>query len=241
MTQSINTPVISATIFYFDCEYSANTSKKVLSILEKYDMFPPSKIHIGKLTKNRFVFTNEKTPDLFIQGYCEKDVFGIDMASGDCKTTPEYWRLDWGFTYYKNSRLTGSCKFKPWNTLTIQSTHGRLQNEGIERNYISCIKDLIKLLQPFYVSIDDLQNKIRMMEKANETHFTPGKVQTVYWGNYFGEDYCKLFDISPLFCLPVHMLERINGGVFFTLSDSVLKYKGLSIDLMRKQIEKQLF
>ena len=86
--------VISATIYYYDIEYTKDVACGVLEILQRYQFFPPHRIHTGKLSRNRFMLVNKTTEDMFIRAYSEKDVFGIDMSSGDSKTSTEFWRID---------------------------------------------------------------------------------------------------------------------------------------------------
>ena len=219
--------------------YSAEVAYKVLETLKRYEMFPPHKIHAGKLTKNRFVLANKQTSEVFVDAYSEKDVFGIDMASGDSRTSDDFWRVDWGFTYYKNSKLLGSCKFLPWNTLTIQSTYGRLENDAISHAFMSCVRDLILLLDPFYASIDDLGNKVYLMGKTRDKHFVPDQVQEIFWGNYWGPDHCQRYGTNQLFDVAGCNIETIGKGVFFSLSNSMLENKSQAIDCLRKQIKSQ--
>ena len=231
-------PLISATIFYYDEQYPIELSEQVLAILEQYGMFPPHKIYAGKLTRNRFIKTNEYTRDLFVRGYREKDVFEIDMSSGDSRLVSEYWRFDWGLTYYKSSQLVGACRLKPWNIITIQSTHGRLQDKQISYEFMCCIKDLIRTVKPFYASIDNLRNKLRIMDERKYTHFHPERMQPVFWGNYFGKDYIDKVDLQNFHTLPLYNMDRINDGLFFTLSDHPLCFEDRGVETLRRQVEK---
>ena len=213
--------IITASIYYYDVDYNSNIACNVLHVLEKYSFFPPEKMHAGKLTNNRFCFSNIHTKDIFIQAYSEKNVFGIDMLSGDSATNSEYWRFFWTFTYLKNSKLVGACQFKPWNVLTLQTTIGRLYDPNNYQWYLACIKDLISLLKPFYASIDTIDKKEKALTASPEKVFVPDKVQEVYWGNYFGLSHCQKYGQENLLSLPVYHAEKIGDGVFFTLTDSV--------------------
>lgn len=240
MSKAYEKPLISATLYYYDNEYTNETAEMVLAILKRYGFFPPHKIHAGKLTRNRFVAANEQTGELFVRAYHEKDIFGIDMASGDCKSSIDYWRIDWGFTYYKNSQLVGSCSLMPWNTFTMQSTYGRLQNRDVSGDFVLCFKELIKTLNPFYASIDDLQNKIALMGRAQEPHFIPNKIQCIYWGNYLGYMYYPESKIQSIMSLPICGTEIVGEGVFFALSDSLLDNRGIRVENLRRQIKHKL-
>ena len=232
-------PIISASLFYYDTQYDSETARKVLQILDQHTMFPPDKIHADILTNNRYIKADVCAKDIFVKAYSEKDVLGIDMASGDSRKVTDYWRFNWKLTYNKNQRQVIGNKFKPWNIITLQSTYGRLQNEE-EFFFIDCVKALIKAVSPFYASIDDIANKLELQNLCNETHFTPDKVQTIYWGNYFGREYTNRYGLEKIMSLPAYECEKIDDGVFFALSDSLHNYGGKEVVQRRKQIKRIL-
>lgn len=235
-----NKQIISGTIYYYDTEYRLETAKKVLAILKRHNMFPPEKIHADKLTSNKYVQANSNADALFTAAYSEKDVFEIDMASGDGCNSQEYWRVNWGLTYYKNSRTVGAGKVTPWNTLTLQSTCGKLRSPDAQENFLACFKELIALLVPFYASIDEVRNKIILQDKVSASCFIPHQVQQIYWGNYFGKELLDGFDIEIESDFPAFRWERLGDGIFFVLSDSLCSFDTKEVQVRRKKIRKQL-
>lgn len=233
-------PIIKCSIFYYDREYKKSTGEQVLDILEKYNMFPPEKFYAGKLTKNRFVYSTEQTKEMMALAYNEKDILGLDMSSGNSRKVADYWRVEWNFTFYKNSKLAVEPIFNPWNVLSIHSTHERMNNPKIYSEFFACIKDLIELLDPFYASVDDINNKVELMDQAHETHFVPDRIQEVYWGNYFGKLHCDYFGIDKIKAIPAKNVEVIRNGVFFSLTDHVLEYESKKCRKERKNIKKYL-
>lgn len=232
-------PIISASIFYYDTQYHTESAKTVQQILEEYAMFPPDRIHADVLTNNRYKKADAHVKEMFIQAYSEKNVLGIDMASGDSRKVTDYWRITWTLTYYKNRQPGGNGNFKPWNILTLQSTYGRLRNKE-ERDFMDCVKALINALSPFYVSIDDVANKVKLQDSCNETHFAPNKIQTIYWGNYWGPEFINEFGLERLLSLPTYECEELNSGLFFTLSDSLHSHDNKEVARRRKQIKNML-
>lgn len=233
-------PIIRATIYYYDTKYALNTSYAVLNVLKKYHMYPPEKINADKLTKNRFISFDENTDNLFSKAYCEKDVLQIDIASGNIRSTADYWRVSWGLTFYKNSKLAVSApQFMPWNTLSIDSSHTRLEDTSKESAYLSCIKELIEILNPFYVSIDDVNNKVLLMNQVKETKFVPDRVQQIFWGNYWGPSFCVQYRDAVL-KIPAKNVELCNNGVFFTLSDNILDFNTNECRIGRQSITRFL-
>ena len=240
MYSKVEKPTLSATIYYYDIEYNQETAYNVLEILKKYNMYLPEKIYADKLTKGKFVSVENGIDNLFIQAYSEKDVFEVDMASGDSRKVDDYWRVDWSFTYYKNRKLVGACSLMPWNNLTVQSTYGRLQNHTNYDEFISCVKELIVVLDPFYASIDDVNNKVELLSKAGEAHFVPERVQEIFWGNYFGKIHCDNFGIEKMLEIPTEEMERIGEGVFFTLTKSALDFGTKEAIEARKKVKQIL-
>ncbi len=232
-------PMITASIFYYDYNYESTTAIRVLDILEAHGFFPPEKINADKLTKNRFKPYDENTKNIFIRSYSEKDVYCVNMASGNMACVEEFWQFLWSYTFYKDSKLKGTYSFKPWNVLTLQSTYGRLKSTENYNNFISCFKAIIQEINPFCAVIDDLANKVHLLEQTGEQHFVADHIQQIYWGNYFGKEYCRSLDIEHL-SLPCKNMEKIGEGIFFTLTDNVFDYDSPNCKTNRKSIRKLL-
>ena len=243
MYQSFEVPQFKATLFYYDSNYEKQTAEKIISVLEQFDFFPPDRICADKLTKNRYEKANEHTPKLFVQAYNEKDVFCIETASA-VETVKDkekdFWKVVLGLTYHKSSKLVGSCKFKPWNTLSIYSTYGRLQDNNKYSDFINCVKCLISTVKPFYAHIDDVANCVKLMDEVKAEHFVPNVVQQIYWGNYYGEGYESLLGENCILLLPAFKAESIGDGIFFTLSDSLLDFNSKETEYQRKKLWKHL-
>ena len=231
-------PFYCAYLFYYDTEYSIATSEKVATILGKYGMFPSKLIYADKLTENRYVKTDANTKDIFVKAYAEDDVFQVSLVSDDNENATEYWKIDWTFTFYKNSNRTGGNRFKPWNTLAIKSTHNRLNEVPEYEDFLFCAKELIEVLNPFYMYIDDAGNWVRLMHGKHR--FTPGKIQEIFWGNYFGHDYYKTIGIESMFAIPAYDIQRIGDGVFFALTDHISSYNSKDVRKKRIVIKKYL-
>ena len=234
-------PIIKASIFYYDIEYSRDTAIKVLQILEKYNMYPPEKICADLLTNNKFICASEQTKDLFVQAYSEKGVLGVDMASGNSRKVADYWRVNWGFTFYKEKKLAvKNPKFMPWNVLSIHSTHGRLNDNDIYLDYLNCVKELIVILNPFYASIDDIDNKVKLLNQTREPHFVPNSIQQIYWGNYFGEQQCLQYGLDKIGNNEMGIVEKIGKGILILLTDHVLEYDSKECKQNRNKIKSYL-
>ena len=233
-------PIIVCSIFYYDTDYEKSTAEQVLNTLEKYNMFPPEKFYAGKLTRNRFVYATKNTKTMMAQAYTEKNVHGLDMASGDSRKTDAYWRVQWNLTFYKSSKIVANPVFKPWNVLSIYSTHNRMNDPAIYADFFNCMRELIECLHPFYAYADDVSNKVQLMDLANEAHFVPDRIQEIYWGNYFGENHCNHYGLDKIKKIPGKNVEMIGNGVFFSLTDHVLEYGSNECQNARKTVKRYL-
>ena len=234
-------PLFETSIFYYDIQYDIKTAETVFAILDKYGMSNAEKIYAGKLTKNRYVSAKDNTKNIFTKAYSEKNVLEIDMANGDGCNVTEFWKVDWGLTFYKNSKIDVKPTFMPWNVLTVKSTYGRLQEKKIYDDYMSCVLELIEVLQPFYATIDDVSNYAYLLRKAKEPHFIPDKIQCIYWGNYFGKQYCDKYKEDYIANIPAYSVKKIGDGVFFTLSESIFDFNSPETKAMRRKLKKYLF
>ena len=233
-------PVITCSIFYYDTDYKKNTGKQVLDVLEKYNMFPPEKFYAGKLTKNRFIYASEATKEVLTQAYSEKDILALDMASGDSRKVDDYWRVQWNLSFLKNSKIAVRPTFMPWNVLSIYSTHERMNDPAIYLEFFSCMRELIEFLHPFYAVVDDVSNKVKLMDLAHEPYFVPDRIQEIYWGNYFGEFHCEHYGIDKINAIPANNVEEIGNGVFFSLTNHVLEYGSRECQNVRRIVKNYL-
>lgn len=233
-------PIIRGTIFYNDIEYDATIGEGVQRILERYGYFPPNKIYADVLTRGRYIKYRPEMSQLMSEAYSKKGVFSVSMASGDSRKNPEYWKLDWNYTFYKNEKLARTPSFIPWNVLSLDSTTGRLEDPVEYNNYMQCFLELIGYIKPFYAMIDDVSNAVELLKKAKEPHFKPDYIQQIYWGNYFGGRHVQHYGKDKMMNLSAKCIYEIDEGVFFTLTDNVLTSAKNTQETVRTTIKHQL-
>lgn len=237
-------PEIKLTVFYYDNEYSdASIAEKVLANLEKYGFFPPEKMYIDRMTKGRYLKYKPEMRDMFVEAYCKSGVMSIGMADGNSRKVEDLWEFDWNFTFYKTLMLenrphTGTVK--PWNTLSLRMTYGRFKDPAIYANYFSFAKAVICDIDPVFARIDDIAYGLYLRDRLGLDFMTLDHAQQIYWGNYFGSDWCKKYGISDGVDIPAYTVEKLGNGVFFTLSDNVLDFASAECDARRARIRKRL-
>lgn len=230
-------PKFSASLFYYDFQYSSEVSYTVKSILKEYGFFPPEKIYADRLTGNRYRLYSRLHEDVFVKAYSEPNIIGLSMASGDSRKVTEFWQFDWGYTFYKCSDIDISqTSFKPWNVITLQSTYGRLNEASNQQAFLNCVLSLIKYLKPFYGNLDDIDNLVELDQKP----FQPNEKRPVFWGNYWGSDYCKMVGVERLNWNPEFKFLLINDGVFFALTDCLRDCTSRTSNELRRRIEEVL-
>ena len=234
-------PLVKASLFYYDNDYLNEWyPNAVFCVLEKYGLTMPAKYYAGKLTNNRFVLFDRSFKDIFTKAYIERNVFQFSMRSNDLRKSEDVWLFDWNYTFYKGKVFNRNTSFKPWNIISIAETHYRLRNENIRNSFIMCFKELLATVQPFYGNVDDVDNKVNLLQGAGLSCFRPSDTQPIYWGNYLGKEYCNSTGYENLLSLPCAQVERIGDGVYFSLTSSVLEYNSLECRINREIIQKRL-
>lgn len=237
-------PEIKFSMMYYDNEYTdSSIAEKVLANLEKFGFFPPEKMYIDRMTRGRYLKYKPEMRDMFIEAYCKPGVSNIGMADGDSRKVEQLWEFAWRFTFFKTLMLekrqhTGT--FIPWNHLSLSMTYGRFEDPQIYSNYFSFAKTVIEDVDPLCAEIDDVAHGNYLFDNTGEKTYTAEHVQQIYWGNYFGADWCRQCGIKDGEDIPAYSVEKIGSGVFFTLSDNVLDFDSVECDARRARIRKYL-
>lgn len=240
MYASYETPEISARILYYDTSYSKQFADSVLCCVEGNGLFSPVRFQAGHLSRNRFRSYAPESRSLLLQAYSEKDVLGLAWENTDSRKSDNYLFANWTLTFYKKNKIVGTPAVTPWNVLSFNATYKWMQDKNNCANFFRCIKQLIPIIRPFAVEIDDVSNSISIRHSdVQETLLKPKHLHSpkVYWGNYWGPDICCRYDMSTLSKIHVNEIEELAGGVYFTLSDDVLKFDTPECQKIRKDIQ----
>lgn len=235
-------PLIKASVFYYDNDYNSYFyPNSILHILKKHNLDIPQKYYAGPMTQNRYANYNENFEDIFVESYIQKDVFEFDMSSGDIRKETNYWNFNWSYTFYKNSKLKKEkISFQPWNIISFSATHDWMKTSDNRENFINCFLEIIEVIKPIYGIIDDVDNKVGLLQKAGFSCVRLDTIQQIYWGNYWGKQYCEAINLDEekMKQFPIANSETVGEGVFFSLTDNPLDYDTMESKRKRKEIKK---
>ena len=237
-------PQIVASILYYDEVYDSCCAEKVLHCFEANNMFFPDRINLGRLTKNRFKEYTPAMRELFIRAYSEKGVLALTWEHKDNRMHKDYFMGHWTLTFYKNKQVVETPVFRPWNVLSLYVTYDWIEDKNNCDRFLRCVRQLIPILHPFCVEIDDVSNLVSIHRTGKrESLLKPRHLHkpNICWGNYWGSDVCNRVDITRLSNLSLNTFEEIEGGVFFTLSNNVLQFNTSECVKNRKRIKKAFF
>ena len=253
MYADYETPMIRASVFYYDKIYTEETAEAVVDCLTRNSLFPPQRIratHI-KPSKDRYTKAQAEMADFLKTAHTEKDVLVISWKNVDSVRRKEYLDVSWTLTYFKLSEIVGPGTFEAWNVLSFNATYGWINKEHNRLNLFNCIHELVPILHPFNIQIDDLANSVDLVGIVDYGPHLKGTAppepgprhlhtSPIYWGNYWGSDICNLYDVSKLSELPVKNLKELNGGVFFTLTDHVMEFDTSECKMVRSMINREI-
>ena len=237
MYEKYEKPQFSACLLYFDDTHSQELALRILNSIRKYDFYPPKLIFAGNLTNNRYIKFHIDREDMFERAYSDKDVLTIELCSSQKNKATGFWKLLITKAFNNEPALPRSKKEMQWNTLHLSFTYDKLTDEEFCARYKKCVKTLIELLHPFFARMDDMAVSVDMALERNppdgfaRTQPTEyGMVNAIYWGNYYGPDYCKKYFPPDITCCDAAVWEPLGDGMFFSLSKDIKDFctpKGL--------------
>lgn len=232
-------PMISMSVFYYDTAYQRSTAKRVLEILEQNQMFFPERMRADHLTRGRMKKYVSEMRNLFLDGYAEPDVLGIEWEAGDPASGEGYIGFQWCLTFLKQRQHIPSS-YQPWNVLTFNFCYDWLTNSEQHARLVQCTKDLSLTLNAFCSCIDDISHKLTLRHQTGAHTFSPKHIQQVYWGNYWGEHLLSQVQLNQLRALHLPNYSETDRGVFFTLTDNVFDFNSRACNTQRRNVAKAI-
>lgn len=232
-------PKISASVFYYDTMYQRSTAERVFEILERNQMFFPERICADHLTRGRMKKYVPEMRKLFLDGYAEPDVLGIEWEAGNPDSCENYFDFTWDLTFIKNSQHIQST-FQPWNIITFNACYGWIQDSDRQTRLLQCVKELSGALCAFCTTIDDAAQWNALHQQTSEPTFSPEHIQQVYWGNYWGEHLLSQVQLDQLRELHLPNYSETDRGVFFTLTDNVFDFNSQACNAQRRKVTKAI-
>ncbi|MBE6589064.1 MAG: hypothetical protein E7643_02685 [Ruminococcaceae bacterium] len=243
-------PTISSILYYYDkgnC-ISLNFSENFLLVLKKYGYDNITNIELGK-----YKIVNGLLKDYVVR-YKKKELSVIDLKSEMFR-----WMNDdeisyisfvnkknrswvWDITWYKNYTMPSGISVSDYsfNHLSIVTSYERLNNKECQIKYVELFCELSDLFEAFYGRIEDVSTAVDILDRTKEKVFNPKYIQTVYWGNYFGQCCYSEREHKNISLLPDCYIKRTTKGVFFSLTDDIYDSKDHPDYNRRKKIYKHL-
>lgn len=232
--QTYNIPTVKCNIFYFDSENNDDLAKEIVDILKKYEFFSPTIIHADNLTNNKFVACDGDMEKIFLEAYVQPKINSVWISSLQNEADELYWDLNWNFTSYKLKKCK-ALTIHTWNILQFSATHKMFVKKGFANSFISCVKELIRILNPISAIIEDAEKCTEVLQKYQP--FNPENIPAIFWGNYLAKK-CILPEFANS-CLESGIdLTQIGEGLFFTLTDNPLDYNTTKCMNLRRKLSK---
>lgn len=112
-----------------------------------------------------------------------------------------------------------------------------IESPALQRLYLDSIKSMIEQFDPVFAAVDDIAVASDMLRRAGElTCYALDRIQTVYWGNYFGKEYCNAYGVDKLLSIPCFLSKPLANGVWLQINDSLCKTSWESTSEERRRI-----
>lgn len=248
--ESYEQPMISAILYYYDkgnCT-SLEFSEKIFLAFEKCGYNDITNIELGKHKLVDGILND------YIVRYNKKELSMIDLKTeafkwiNDDEITyisfvhKEKRKWMWDVTWHKNYRLPDDVSVSDYtfNHLSIVSSYESLDSKDAQNKYVGLFCDLADLFGAFYGRIEDVSTAVEVLERTKEKVFNPKYLQTVYWGNYLGKDFCSEVGQEKLAKSPFDIKVITNEGIFLAVTDDLLDSKNNCDFRKRKKLLKHL-
>ena len=218
--------IIRATIQYHDNEYSTSTGLAIAEVLDKYGLMQGKIFHTDASLAVPLPGTRTDMINQFAGFYADRHLLSFSLE--DPVPSTDYCRVIVAMNYQKQKQAnTPNPAFRPWNTCMIDCTYGAVKYMDAERSFLSCIQELISLLDTIFVSIDDIENSVALQKQndhigmSSVAGFRPDCIRTIFWGNYWSESVCKKTGMARVESAPFPRREIVSNGVMFFLSNQI--------------------
>lgn len=153
----------------------------------------------------------------------------LSLLGAESIQAKSFWDISW--YPVKPSFFDGNTDYT-WNTLFMDATYDRMQAPDFCKRFLNCFQELIEVLHPFYATIEDIALSVRLSTSrfGRIVPMTYGKVRSICWGNYFGPDYCKSYNLNSKLVKLMgkkhapSVMKEIADGIFITLTSSPMDY-----------------
>jgi hypothetical protein len=225
-------PMIEFTLWTQKNLRQVDTINKFKEIMAKRDdIFQPTAIYGGKLTKKRnkvYDISNEEDVALFSKCMLDEDVLRIVLTNSDRKKRETIF----GFT----------IAFVPqFTVISFEVAHSFFKTKKDNDEFLLIIKQMIEITNPMFANIDDIGNTLDIMyEMGEDIYQLQNHIPAIFWGNYFGEKYIEQYGKDKLLNAPYGNIERVGNGIMITMTNDLMEFSTPNCVESRKKLNKYL-
>lgn len=248
--QTYEKPMVSGVVYYYDTDNfnSLEFCEKILLSLKKHGYDDITNIRLGKhklvggILKDYVVQHTKK--DWSTSGL-EAELFrwvNDDEVTSISFIHKEKRRWMWDVTWYKNYKFPNNISVSDYtfNYLSIVSSYESLNNKDAQNEYVGLFCELSDLFAAFYGRIEDVSTAVDVLDRTREKVFNHKRIQTVYWGNYLGRDYCLHIGQEELKKMSFDIKNYTDRGVFLAVTEDLFDSKNNPDFRRRKKLLKHL-
>lgn len=243
-------PLVNAIIYYYNNQIPTIAfCEAFFSALKKHSYLDFASISLGKqkimngILKDYTVkYGRKQLKDVSLETEVHQWIMDDDITYITF-TMKAKNKFSFEITWHKDFEMPDGTKVSDYtyNIINMLCTYDHLSTYSAQENFVNLFCDLADLFDAFYGCIEDVSTSVTILDTTKEKVFTPKRVQAVYWGNYFGEDYMKYLDTAKFFDIPFARLYKTDKGIYFSLTNNISDSLFSPDFSKRKKLFKMLF
>lgn len=218
------------TLWYYGNPLEKN--RRFYQMLKEYSFFKPNYFY-GPQDQEEFFnerFVKEEEVDkLFYES--EKYYPEISISLGG-----KYFKVMLSLAILQDHKYYGSIHY---NLISLEIDSVLLKNMLSCADIETIFFKLIEIYEPIFAVLDDSDTMFDLME--SEEAYKPNEyIQRVFWGNYYGNEYCNCKGVKKLIASEDCISTKLCDGYFVKLSENCNEYNFPTVNARRKRLMKYI-
>lgn len=136
----------------------------------------------------------------------------------------------------QDPKYYGSVHF---NVISLQLDRSLLKKMLSCENIETMFLKLVEIYDPIYGLLDDLDIEFDLM-KSEEMYKPNEYIQSLFWGNYYGKEYCKCKGVKSLITSERCISIKLHDGYFVKLSENCDELNSPVVNERREKLMKYI-